>query len=119
MKTTARKGQHGRCKALGILRNVLKFDLVRERERVSAGEEAESHCMLRDRRQKRRGNQQRKVWYEKSGDVFFLDFSFIVDCAVSGTVVQHFACDLPRNLEMCFFLPVFCCCFFNLIFVYC
>ena len=35
-------------------------------ERVSVGEEREGHCMQMDRRQKRRGNQQWRVWYEES-----------------------------------------------------
>ena len=36
-------------------------------ERVSVGEEWEGHSMLMDRRQKRRGNQQWRVWCEQSG----------------------------------------------------
>ena len=36
-------------------------------ERVSVGEEEEGHSMLTDRRQKRRGNQQLRVWCEQSG----------------------------------------------------
>ena len=36
-------------------------------ERVSVGEEAEGHSMLMDRKRKRRGNQQWRVWCEESG----------------------------------------------------
>ena len=36
-------------------------------ERVSVGEEVEGHFMLMDRKQKRRGNQQWRVWCEESG----------------------------------------------------
>ena len=36
-------------------------------ERGSAGEEGEGHSMLMARKQKRRGNQQWRVWYEESG----------------------------------------------------
>ena len=36
-------------------------------ERASDGEEGEGHSVLMDRKQKRRGNQQRKVWCEESG----------------------------------------------------
>ena len=35
--------------------------------RVSVGEEGEGHSMLMDRKQKRRGNQQWRVWCEESG----------------------------------------------------
>ena len=37
-------------------------------ERVSVGEERGSHSRQRDRRQKRRRDQEWKVWYEESGD---------------------------------------------------
>ena len=36
-------------------------------ERVSVGEEGGGHSMLMDGTQKRRGNQQWRVWYEESG----------------------------------------------------
>ena len=35
-------------------------------ERVSVGDEGEGHSMLMDRKQKRRGNQQCRVWCEES-----------------------------------------------------
>ena len=37
-------------------------------ERVSVGDEGEGHSMLMDRKQKRRGNQQWRVWCKESGD---------------------------------------------------
>ena len=36
-------------------------------ERVSVGEEGEGHSMKWDQKQKRRGNQWWRVWYEGSG----------------------------------------------------
>ena len=36
-------------------------------ERVSVGDEGEGHSVLKDRKQKRRGNQQWRVWCEESG----------------------------------------------------
>ena len=36
-------------------------------ERVSVGEEGEGHSMVMNRKQKRRGNQQWRVWCEESG----------------------------------------------------
>ena len=36
-------------------------------ERVSVGEEGEGHSMLMDQKQKRHGNQQRRVWCAESG----------------------------------------------------
>ena len=36
-------------------------------ERVSVGEEGEGHSMVMDRKQKRRGNQQWRVWCQESG----------------------------------------------------
>ena len=37
-------------------------------ETVSTGDEGEGHSMLMDRKRKRRGNQQWRVWCEESGD---------------------------------------------------
>ena len=38
-------------------------------ERVSVGEEGEGHSMVMDRRQKRRGNQQWRVWCEQAQSI--------------------------------------------------
>ena len=40
--------------------------ISRNTEEVSVGEEGEGQGMQRNRRQRRLGNQQRKVWYEES-----------------------------------------------------
>ena len=122
MKTAARKGKHGRSIVWGILRNVLKFDLMESRDgfcRRGGGKP-----LHWDWRQKRRGNQQRKAWYDKSGDVLFLDlfsfflFSFFLSFFLFFFFFLSFFLSSFLSFFL-FFLFFFLSFFFNLIFVYC
>ena len=79
--------KHGRSTILAVYkfgkRNVFRLDLMSP-ERVSVGEEGEGHFMLMDQTQKRRGNQQWRVWCEESGKA--------IHCSSMSNITIHKLC---------------------------